>query len=105
MIWNIVLRRDKQMAKIFIVRLSEPLNEALTKPETATIYKIAQKSGVTFNTVKKYIAGDVTTPYLTGEVIKLCEFFGLDWHDKKVVEPIESEDEPSGKLKTVFATA
>jgi predicted transcriptional regulator len=93
------------MAKMFIVRLSESLSEAQRSPETKTVYKLAQKTGVTFNTVKKYIAGDVTTPYITGEVLKLCEYFGLDWRDENVIEPIEVEDESSGQIKTVFARA
>ncbi len=92
------------MAKYFIVHLGKPLTEALQSPETKTIYKIAQKSGVNFNTVKKYIAGDIKTPYLTGEVMQLCEYFGLDWRDPAVVEEFTSEeDESSGQIKTLLA--
>jgi predicted transcriptional regulator len=99
-----VLKRVKEMTKIFIVRLSKPLRAAQEAPETKTVYKLAQKTGVTFNTIKKYIAGDVTTPVLSGEVLKLCEYFGLDWHDLSIVEPIEvSEEDIEGKLKTVLA--
>lgn len=92
------------MAKHFIVHLSQKLNEARLNPETPTIYKIAQKSGVTFNTVKKYIAGDVSTPYLTAEVMQLCEFFGLDWRNPSVVEEVTIADvDESGQLKTLLA--
>jgi hypothetical protein len=92
------------MAKYFIVHLSQTLNAALQSPETKTIYKIAQKSGASFNTVKKYATGDVKTPYLTGEVMQLCEYFGLDWRDPAVVEEFTSEEnESSGQIKTLHA--
>lgn len=94
------------MAKYFIVHLSKTLTEALQNSETKTIYKIAQKSGVNFNTVKKYIAGDIKTPYLTGEVMQLCEYFGLDWRNPAVVEEFTVEvTEPSGQIKTLLAPA
>ncbi len=88
------------MAKYFIIHLSKTLTAALKVPETKTIYKIAQKSGASFNTVKKYAASDVKTPYLTGEVMQLCEYFGLDWRDPAVVEEVTSaENQSSGQLK------
>ena len=95
------------MAKQFIIHLSQTLIDAQSNPETRTIYKLAQKSGVTFNTVKKYIAGDISTPYLTTEVIQLCQYFGIDWHDPAFVEVIEvSEDEESpGQFKSLLTTA
>jgi len=92
------------MAKYFIVHLSQTIAEALTIPETKTIYKIAQKSGASFNTVKKYATGDIKTPYLTGEVMQLCEYFGLDWRNPKVVEEITVKDvDSSGQFKTLLA--
>lgn len=92
------------MAKYFIVHLSQTITEALAIPETKTIYKIAQKSGASFNTVKKYAAGDIKTPYLTGEVMQLCEYFGLDWRNPDVVEEITiKESDSSGQLKTLLA--
>jgi len=92
------------MAKYFIVHLSKTLTEALQSPETKTIYKIAQKSGASFNTVKKYAAGDIKTPYLTGEVMQLCEYFGLDWRNPAIVEEFTSEDiASSGQFKTPLA--
>ena len=94
------------MAKYFIVHLSKTLTEALQSEETKTIYKIAQKSDVNFNTVKKYFAGDVKTPYLTGEVMQLCEYFGLDWRDPAVVEEFTSEENKStGQIKTLLVPA
>lgn len=92
------------MAKQFIVHLSQTLINAQTNPETKTVYKIAQKSGVTFNTVKKYIAGDVATPYLTAEVMQLCEYFGLDWRNPAIVEEVTIPDvNSSGQFKTLLA--
>lgn len=65
-----------------------------------TIYRVAVDSGVAFNTVKKYAAGDVETPYLTTEVINMCNYLGLDWHDPQVVEVVKAEPTP-GQLKTL----
>lgn len=98
--------KDEAMAKHFIVHLSQKLIDAQQNPETKTIYRLAQKTGVTFNTVKKYIAGDVSTPYLTAEVMQLCEYFGLDWRDPAVVEEFTTPDSESpGQLKTLLTTA
>lgn len=93
------------MEKVFVVHLSHAI-AAAQKAGDLTIYMVAKKSGASFNTVKKYAAGDIKTPYLTGEVIQLCEFLGLDWRDPAVVQEMISEgSESSGQLKTLLAAS
>jgi len=81
---------------LFKVRLSEAI-----KGTNQTTYIVAKHSGVTFNTVKKYAAGTVETPYITGEVALMCEYLGLNWRDPSVVEVVKTEDTSEGQLKTL----
>ena len=97
------------MGKKFIVHLSEAVNKAQLPKENGgqglTIYRLSKLTGVAQNTWWKYAQGDIETPYLTAEVIQMCEYFGLNWHNPEVVEVISEEDESSGELKTVLAPA
>lgn len=96
------------MGQTFIIHLSKVL-ETAQKPQKdggmgLTIYRIAKDTGVSFNFVKKFAAGDVKTPYVTSEVVQLCKYFKLDWRNPEIVELMENkEDDSSGQIKTPLA--
>lgn len=83
------------MTKRFIIKLSEP-----HKRSGLTTYAVAKRANVAFNTVKKYVAGDVESMYLPNHVIQICDVYGIDWHDPEFVEVVESEDP---ELKSLLA--
>ena len=57
-------------------------------------YAIAKKTDIAINTVVKYTEDDVVeTKQLWGIVVKLCEFYGLDWRDPNVIEVVEESPE------------
>lgn len=81
----------------FIVRLREThIASGLSK------YRVARDNNVSDNTVSKYVDEDfVSFGQLPTQVVKLCEYYGVDWRDPTIVEVIDdsSEDELSGQLK------
>ncbi len=71
-----------------------------------TVYRVATDTGLVYNTVDKYASNIVETEILPSHVITLAEYYGLDWHDPEVIKVTQvSEDESSGQLKTLLATA
>lgn len=61
-------------------------------------YSVAKATGISLNTVKKYIGNKVEgegveAGYLPIEVIALCKHYGVDWRDPAIVEVIEADDE------------
>lgn len=81
----------------FVVRLREAhLASGLSK------YRVARDNKVSDNTISKYVDEDfVSFGQLPTQVIKLCEYYGVDWRDPQIVQIIEdgSEDELSGQLR------
>lgn len=66
-----------------------------------TTYAVAKRAGVAINTVNKYTeASEVTTKQIESALVRLIEFYGLDWRDSKVIEVIESPE-----MQTYLATA
>jgi hypothetical protein len=60
-----------------------------------TAYMVGKKTGIAINTVSKYITDDeVVVDYIPTTVVKLAEFYGLDWRDSKVIEVIEDVSTP-----------
>lgn len=80
----------------FIVRLREAhLASGLSK------YRVARDNGISDNSISKYVDEDSCEfGQLSTQVIKLCEYYGVDWRDPAIVEVIhdEAEDELSGQL-------
>lgn len=87
------------MTKQYLVKLKDAHKKA-----KVTKYAVARDTGLNYNTVNKYLSGEVRADVLPAHVITICEFFHLDWHDPNVIEILDVE-ESSGKYKTVFATA
>jgi len=61
-------------------------------------YSIAKDTGISINTVKRYIGSKapdagVEVSYIPIEVIALCKHYGVDWRDPAIVEVIEADDE------------
>jgi len=86
------------MTKRFIIRLKEPHERS-----GLTIYAVAKRANVAFNTVKKYVTADVESMYLPNHVIQICDALGVDWHDPAIVEIVETEDPHIKSLLTVPA--
>lgn len=57
-------------------------------------YAVAQKTALAENTVRKYVDNDeVISASVFGVVIELCNFYGVDWRDPKIIQPfIEGEE-------------
>lgn len=73
----------------FRVRLKD-LHEATG----LTHYSVAKRAGVSINTVERYTKTDaVFFERLEPAVIKLMEFYGLDWQNPDHLELIEDEPE------------
>jgi hypothetical protein len=58
-----------------------------------TAYMVGKRTGVAINTVSKYITHDeIIVDYIPATVVKLAEFYGLDWRDSKVIEVIDTPE-------------
>ena len=76
---------------VFIVRLKEAHDKKGLSP-----YAVAKQTGVAINTVARYADQDaVVSKHLAVSVIKLCDFYGLDWRDPSVVEVVEDTETES----------
>lgn len=73
----------------FIVKL-----KAVHEASGYSRYRVAKDTGLSLNTVKKYLAEEtVECGYLPMQVIQMANFYGVDWRDPAVVELIEEETE------------
>jgi transcriptional regulator with XRE-family HTH domain len=81
--------------KKFLIKLSDHVNK-----QHWTAYAVAKQLGLNQTTVRKFMSGHVVMEYLPNHVIQIAEFYGLDWHDKSVVEVIE---ESLGQIKAPLA--
>lgn len=60
-----------------------------------TAYMVGKRTGIAINTVSKYIDNDeVVVDYIPTTVVKLAEFYGLDWRDPNVIEVVEDVTTP-----------
>jgi hypothetical protein len=83
-----IIERE-HMAK-FIVRF-----KAAHDATGLTPYAVSKKTGIAINTVVRYTEVDaVEVANLAPSVIRLAEFYGLDWRDPAVVEVIEDIGNP-----------
>jgi hypothetical protein len=77
------------MAK-FIVKLKKAHDATGLTP-----YAVSKRTGIAINTVVRYTEADaVEVANLAASVIRLAEFYGLDWRDPAVVEVIEEATDP-----------
>lgn len=82
------------MAKRFKVRL-----KAAHDATGLTAYAVWKQTGVAINTVEKYTQQDeLVADYIPATVIRLAEFYGLDWRDPKVIEVVEDPEMESPLL-------
>lgn len=71
-----------------------------------TPYMVGKRTGVSTNTVVKYVESDeFVIERVEGSLIAVLKFFGLDWRDANVVEIVFEEASPSGQIKTPIAVA
>lgn len=69
-----------------------------------TFYAVAKQTGIASNTVQKYADVDVViSDYIPTTVIRLAQFYGVDWRDPSVVEIVEEAEEE--KLNALLASA
>lgn len=69
-------------------------------------YKVGKQTGVATNTVAKYVNEDhVETERLEIAVLRLLDFYKLDWRNPDVVQIVYHEDDEQGQRKTLLATA
>jgi hypothetical protein len=60
-----------------------------------TAYAVAKQTGLTENTVRKYVYVDeIVTDYIHSAIITLAKFYGLAWDDPAIVEIVEENDLP-----------
>jgi hypothetical protein len=67
-------------------------------------YAVAKQLRLNAVTVQKYVSADVYMEFLPNHVLKLAEFYGLDWRDPDVIEVVAGDDtSDEDELKTPTA--
>lgn len=78
--------------------------QAIHKQSGFSVYDVAEALGMSKNTVWKYVRPDVVEfDYLPSTVLDLCEFYGVDWRDKSILEVFEESTE--GQQKPLLVAA
>lgn len=64
-------------------------------------YRVWKLTGVAQNTIRKYVDVDeVIADRIESVVVRLAEFYGVDWRDPEVVEVVQvGEDKDSPEIK------
>jgi len=63
-----------------------------------TYYAVWKATGVAQNTVSKYVAEDIViADRIEPPVIRLAEFYGLNWRDSSVIDIVREDAEDSGE--------
>lgn len=65
-----------------------------------TVYRVAKESGLVYNTVNKYTSGPVEADILSPEVVRLANYYGVDWRDPAVIEIVYEEGDTQ-PVKTI----
>lgn len=69
-------------------------------------YRVAKDTGLSLNTVKKYLAEDsVECGYLPMQAIQMARFYGVDWRDPSVIELIEEDSDEENQTALLAALA
>ena len=85
----------------FLVKLKEPHERS-----GLSAYEVAKRLGLNAVTVRKWVTNNVEAEFLPDHVLKIVNFYGLDWRDPAVIEVVDvAEDESTGQLKTLLASA
>lgn len=69
-----------------------------------SVYEVAKNLNMSYNTVKRFVKQDVIVEKMPPDVLRLAEYYGINWQDAMQVIDVE-EDESSGQEKTLLATA
>jgi len=55
-----------------------------------TFYRVSKETGLAPNTPRKYADVDyVDSEYIPVTVVTLCQFYGVDWRDPKIIEVVD----------------
>lgn len=81
----------------FLIKLKEPHEKS-----GLSAYAVAKQLNLNASTVRKFVNNDVVAEFLPDHVLKIIQFYGLDWRDPKVIEIIEAPDEDP-EMKSLLA--
>jgi len=80
--------------RLFRVRLRH-----LHEKSGLSVYKVAKLTGLSHNSVGKYVTADyVDSEYVTTAVTILAEFYGANWRDSDIVEVLTDDIEEETPL-------
>lgn len=66
-----------------------------------TVYRVSKDTGIVYNTVKKYVSEWIEAELLSADVVKLAEYYGMDWRSPDVVEIIDDESGDTRPLDAI----
>lgn len=70
-----------------------------------SVYRVSKDTGIAQNTVRKYIeAPSVIADYIPVTVVRLAEYYGVDWRNPDVIEVVEEGSTPENSAP-LLATA
>lgn len=71
-----------------------------------SIYQVAKNLNMNYNTAKRFVTQDVIVEKMPPDVLRLAAYYGCNLQDVVwVIEVQDDEEDSSGQLKTVLATA
>lgn len=93
------------IVQLFKIKLKH-IHDKYADEHGITAYGVAKRTGIHENTVRMFVSDDVIRQSVSIQVVKLCEFYGVDWKNPDIVEVIEvDEDFEQGQEETLLATA
>lgn len=84
------------MSRKFLIKLN-----AVHDQSEKSVYRVTKDTGLVYNTVKRYVTNVVEAELLSRDVIKLAEYYGVDWRDPAVIEIIDDETADTRPVETV----
>lgn len=70
----------------FVIKLSEAHRRTGLSP-----YAVAKRTGIAKGTIARYAENEqVIVDYFSSSILKLIEFYGLDWRDPAVIDVINN---------------
>jgi len=88
------------MKQIFKIKL-QPIHEATG----LSAYAVAKATGIAQATVRKYVEAQdgVLSSYVPSVIVKLAEYYGVDWRSPEVVEVVEGTEDPEMQTERLTA--